>query len=865
MSVSPAYKWLAGLCLLAVWSIASPQNTVQVSRGQFSNPKQPISESFDTYWSDERRIPLEIYSDRIGIQTRIGTTDEEVLEIAQALGLQLRESYYRGIYHFDTSTPMDRKSLNSLARQLQNQYPMAIKVAGLVVQAGYSEQPWLVADKIAVGFDRKRTDGEIKKLSELFSIADARFIPGCKACYVMSLSAIAREHVLEITGRLRQLPGVAYAHPSFVVPMMLLGPSGEIIDPALDQQWHHNNDGTEAANRDADIDSAEAWRITTGSTNAPLLAIVDSSFANEHPDLAGNVFGVQSFGTGEPTVVIDPPLVNNHGTSVAGIAGAVGGNDIGGKGVCPDCKLLLLRHDGNFDESTTEAICYAILNNADVISNSWAPGDVFDGTRTAIEEASEDHDIPVLFAMATDTYDDNCENLGAHDFSSLDENVIAVSSVTDQDQRPPSGYGNCADVLAPTAGGYKEIVTTNVFYGDVTTPLRYGTNLHFGGTSAATPMVTGTIGLMLDVSPDLSRHQIQRILQDTADKVDPVAGQYDAETGFSHPPDSTATHAYGRINAFEAVSLVAPFNDTDRMKRGHGGKDLLLRDHAFDWGNTINPSNELFTPSEPRVAVTIDQSVDIKVDVHPYQDKPNTLKGFLDLVSEQPLEGKSSRVYVRLRNRGPETIENAVLKLHWTIGNPLPPLQADFWTNFPNDPGGAIDPHSWTPLSEVELTDVEYSGASAASCPGRPAPDCPLPGDISGDLARVVVFDIPALHWNQLVGEKLSLLAIAHSSEDPVLAKLVSAAPGDLFDVRTAVAWDNNVSLLVSTTCCEPWIKILVIILVLVALALIVYVLVQLLNGNQIPAFMYVILIITLVILFLIWIRFPCCFKSLFG
>ena len=72
----------------------------------------------------------------------------------------------------------------------------------------------------------------------------------------------------------------------------------------------------------------------------------------------------------------------------------------------------------------------------------------------------------------------------------------------------------------------------------------------FGGTSASTPMVAGVAGLILSVNPNLTRKQVQDILQQTADKIEPSIAKYDA-TGFSK------THGYGKVNAHKAASAAS--------------------------------------------------------------------------------------------------------------------------------------------------------------------------------------------------------------------------------------------------------------------------------------------------------------------
>src|SRR3546814_8319546 len=89
----------------------------------------------------------------------------------------------------------------------------------------------------------------------------------------------------------------------------------------------------------------------------------------------------------------------------------------------------------------------------------------------------------------------------------------------------------------------------------------------------------------------------QRILQDTADKIEPTVAAYDPDTGFSFATDAPtpqgqgslggvgSTHGYGRVNAFEADRLVAP-----AAAGGQCGVGAFLRDNRLDWGNTERTS-----------------------------------------------------------------------------------------------------------------------------------------------------------------------------------------------------------------------------------------------------------------------------------
>ena len=105
--------------------------------------------------------------------------------------------------------------------------------------------------------------------------------------------------------------------------------------------------------------------------------------------------------------------------------------------------------------------------------------------------------------------------------------------------------------------------------------------LCFLGTSSATPLTAGIAGLILTVNPGMTRLQVQQLLQDSADKIEDSVGRYATNNGFSRPATGIATHAWGRVNAFEALRIATPV-----AGGGLGSVDIFLRDNRLDWGNT---------------------------------------------------------------------------------------------------------------------------------------------------------------------------------------------------------------------------------------------------------------------------------------
>jgi subtilisin family serine protease len=145
----------------------------------------------------------------------------------------------------------------------------------------------------------------------------------------------------------------------------------------------------------------------------------------------------------------------------------------------------------------------------------------------------------------------------------------------------------------------------------------------FDGTSFATPVAAGIAGLVLSLDTTPTRLQVQRLIQDSADKTEDSLAAYDTELGFSNAGAAAtpATHGFGRVNAFEAVRIAAP-----TANNGLGGVDIFVRDNRLDWGNTEQPSNVVFEPVRGFLGHW--QSVDIKIDAPPYETPPGECRRF---------------------------------------------------------------------------------------------------------------------------------------------------------------------------------------------------------------------------------------------
>jgi len=157
-------------------------------------------------------------------------------------------------------------------------------------------------------------------------------------------------------------------------------------DPLAGIQWHLLNTGQAVqgdtrpvAGNDLNVDGLFRNGIRGEGV---IIGIVDDGLQIAHPDLAANVAAVagKNFANNSNNPSPSAPDVDNHGTMVGGIAGAVGANGVGVRGVAPAATLKgfnVLASDAS--GSQTANIEYSWWDGAEaadvqVFNNSWGAG-----------------------------------------------------------------------------------------------------------------------------------------------------------------------------------------------------------------------------------------------------------------------------------------------------------------------------------------------------------------------------------------------------------------------------------------------------------------------------------------------------------
>lgn len=338
-------------------------------------------------------------------------------------------------------------------------------------------------------------------------------------------------------------------------------------DPLFADQWHLQNTGQNGGTPGMDANVVSAWDSVLGT--GVVIGIADSCYQYTHPDISTNYRADLSwdFGQGDadpyPEATDDP-----HGTSVAGVAGGTGDNDLGISGSAPDADMAGLRLDFAGWTDYAESLLFSHKNqDIDIYNNSWGPNWFIDGPGPLAQAALEDGvtygrgGLGNIYTFAAGNGRTDFDNTSYNGYANS-RYTIAVAAIDHNGEYSFYSTPGASVLISGYSNSYYSGITTTDLLGeegynstgtadnDYLADIDYTST--FGGTSSATPLVSGVIALMLEANPNLSYRDVQYILAETAEMNDADSSSWDINGAGYHVSND---YGFGAIDATAAVNL----------------------------------------------------------------------------------------------------------------------------------------------------------------------------------------------------------------------------------------------------------------------------------------------------------------------
>lgn len=329
----------------------------------------------------------------------------------------------------------------------------------------------------------------------------------------------------------------------------------------LPQQWNVNGNANGYVGADFNL----AWRRDTIGTGVTI-GIVDDGLERTHEDIAPAYSAADSFDFGQNDA--DPsPVFNDddHGTAVAGVAGARGNNGLGIAGAAPGAALAGLRVD--FVALTVQQLADATLYRSSgatttigVKNHSYGPASPYEPTpeeSTALDTSAASGTIHV-FAAGNDRGTENGDANKTQNQANPNSVTIASSGPTGTFSDYSSFGANVAAVAPSDTNSGPAIFSTDRIgedfgYNGAGDPLPNPdyTSI-FGGSSASAPLGAGAAAIVKGIRPTADVRYFKHLLAITSIQIDPTDSTVSSDGGWK-------TNAAGRkFNQNYGFGLISP-------------------------------------------------------------------------------------------------------------------------------------------------------------------------------------------------------------------------------------------------------------------------------------------------------------------
>ena len=408
---------------------------------------------------------------------------------------------------------------------------------------------WATAENI----DQVKASEEFYYFNEEFNLNITKPLSNSRQSHLQQVYEISCNcDVVDLYVAMHKVPGLTGIE---------YGPNYETLEEPNDYSLFQNFNNNTTSSWHLDLIWAQAaWDVTHGTTP---IAISDQNYWSNHEDLVGKILYYDTNNT----------LSQGHGTAVATLAAGNTDNGVGVASIGYESQLGLFRM--NYNE-----VLQAAYDGYKVINMSWASGCNYN---TYVDDALHEVYGLGVFLVASAGNGTTCGGPSELVYPAAYDVVFAVSSVDHNDSHDnpngglPHQYNSSVDLTAP---GYNVPLTAAP-----------GWTLFGSGTSYASPIVSGTAGLIISAFPGISPAQIKYILQTTATNID------------AQNPNYIGMLGAGRLNAGYAVKTALALYVSSQNSGGlvdPDKEDWEVDYEVMDDGNNGHGNDEGgYDPSNP--------------------------------------------------------------------------------------------------------------------------------------------------------------------------------------------------------------------------------------------------------------------------
>jgi subtilisin family serine protease len=462
-------------------------------------------------------------------------------------------------------------------------------------------------------------------------------------------------------------------------------------DPLVSKQWHLKFASQSGAVAGTDVNIDTVWSYPTAGAGRRgrgiYVGIVDDGLETAHPDLAANVDTTIDKDWNGGDTDPNPETGDDHGTACAGNAAAVGNNGVGVSGTAPEAKLVGMRLISGAvgDAEEAEAMTWKSTGAQiiHILSNSWGPDDdgitlagpgdlTLEALKSAVLTGRNGKGTIITWAGGNGG---NVTDNSNYDGYANSIYTIAVGAFDSQSRQASySEPGANLVICAPSNGSSPALGIATVDrsgtlgYNDGTDPNEISDSNYTqtpGGTSSATPTVSGIIALILEANPNLGWRDVQEIIMRSAKKVNST----DADWKTPIAPDNiNHNHKYGAglIDATAGVSMAVNWvNLSAQLKRSIPQTGLNI---AIPNKNTTGITREfVITPQDnlrvEHVTVTLNINHSARGNLKITLTSPNGTVSRLAEVRSDTNDNYANWTFMTVRNWGESALGTWQLKV----------------------------------------------------------------------------------------------------------------------------------------------------------------------------------------------------------